>query len=453
MAKRNWLRTMFDPWNVTGTAAGEDTWIRRLVTDPTGQKAGMEDYGDTMRDMMRNQEEQWGDYQNMLGTMPSTGAEYVEQYLEGNPASGMPDVQAYQSDINPSDYYMPDPQKFQSGMESSNYYLPQAQQFQSGLDPSDYYHPEAQQYNVSGGPQYQKWTGDSLGQDPGYKFRMEQGQEAIMGSAAARGNRLGGGTLKELVKFGQGLASQESDRAFGRHQAEFSAGRRPYEFAEPLAMQAGRDYRGDVERGIGQQAAMDIGQEARQYGYGRDYLGDQARESQWRHGVDTAQEGRDYGYGRDYLADLAQGKQWQAGLDIGQEGRNYGYNRDLYQDQMSQWGLGQDALRNQAAMGMQAAGMANPLNFMAAQQPGYTGLAQAAAGQHRPAVWDWLGMGANLMQGAGGLMGGGIMPGMGAAGAGAGGGMAPTPGMQPYMAPTPGMQPYMAPQSIYGITG
>lgn len=48
-----------------------------------------------------------------------------------------------------------------------------------------------------------------LANTPGYQFRFDQGQQAIERSAAARGTALTGGTLKELARFGSGLASQE----------------------------------------------------------------------------------------------------------------------------------------------------------------------------------------------------------------------------------------------------
>lgn len=43
--------------------------------------------------------------------------------------------------------------------------------------------------------------------DPAYQFNLEQGQEAITGSAAAGGTLQSGATLKDLTRFGQGLAT------------------------------------------------------------------------------------------------------------------------------------------------------------------------------------------------------------------------------------------------------
>lgn len=52
--------------------------------------------------------------------------------------------------------------------------------------------------------------------DPGYEFRMKEGQKALERSAAAGGRFLGGGTLKALTRYGQDMGSQEFGRAFDR---------------------------------------------------------------------------------------------------------------------------------------------------------------------------------------------------------------------------------------------
>jgi hypothetical protein len=52
--------------------------------------------------------------------------------------------------------------------------------------------------------------------DPGYNFRMSEGQKAIERSAAARGGLNSGATLKALTKFGQNVASEEYNQAYNR---------------------------------------------------------------------------------------------------------------------------------------------------------------------------------------------------------------------------------------------
>jgi hypothetical protein len=58
--------------------------------------------------------------------------------------------------------------------------------------------------------------------DPGYAFRLEQGQRALERSAAVRGGLQSGGTLKELTRYSQGVASDEFGRAFDRFRANRS---------------------------------------------------------------------------------------------------------------------------------------------------------------------------------------------------------------------------------------
>ena len=59
-------------------------------------------------------------------------------------------------------------------------------------------------------------------QDPGYAFRLQQGQQAIERSAAARGGLGGGRMAKDLTNYAQGAASQEFGNAFNRFQTNRS---------------------------------------------------------------------------------------------------------------------------------------------------------------------------------------------------------------------------------------
>lgn len=54
--------------------------------------------------------------------------------------------------------------------------------------------------------------------DPGYAFRLKEGQRALEQSAAARGGLLSGNTGKALAKYGQEAGSQEYQNAFNRYQ-------------------------------------------------------------------------------------------------------------------------------------------------------------------------------------------------------------------------------------------
>jgi hypothetical protein len=52
--------------------------------------------------------------------------------------------------------------------------------------------------------------------DPGYQFRLDQGQQAMERSAAARGGLLSGAALKDANTYAQGQASQEYQAAYDR---------------------------------------------------------------------------------------------------------------------------------------------------------------------------------------------------------------------------------------------
>lgn len=56
--------------------------------------------------------------------------------------------------------------------------------------------------------------------DPGYQFRLQEGQKALERSAAARGGLFSGRAAKDLTNYGQGAASQEYGNAFNRFQTE-----------------------------------------------------------------------------------------------------------------------------------------------------------------------------------------------------------------------------------------
>ena len=77
------------------------------------------------------------------------------------------------------------------------------------------------QSNIGNQPTYQN-TLANLVNDPGFQFRLQQGQETLENSAAARGNLLSGATLKDLQGYAQGMASQEGQAAFSRDMNTFN---------------------------------------------------------------------------------------------------------------------------------------------------------------------------------------------------------------------------------------
>lgn len=64
------------------------------------------------------------------------------------------------------------------------------------------------------GQQFQAPTAEQAAQTPGYQFALQQGQQALERSAAAKGNLLTGGTAKALDQYSQGMASQNYQNAY-----------------------------------------------------------------------------------------------------------------------------------------------------------------------------------------------------------------------------------------------
>jgi hypothetical protein len=62
-----------------------------------------------------------------------------------------------------------------------------------------------------------------LGQDPGYAFRLKEGQQALDRQAAARGGLISGGALKAAKRYGQDMGSQEYGNAYNRALTNYNA--------------------------------------------------------------------------------------------------------------------------------------------------------------------------------------------------------------------------------------
>lgn len=97
---------------------------------------------------------------------------------------------------------------------------------------------------------YTPFTMEQFQADPGYNFRLSEGLKALERSSAAGGNLLSGSTLKGIVRYGQGTASQEFQNAFNRAQIERQARMNPL---QSLA-------------GVGQTATQQLSQQAGQLG-------------------------------------------------------------------------------------------------------------------------------------------------------------------------------------------
>jgi len=68
------------------------------------------------------------------------------------------------------------------------------------------------------------FTNQQMYQDPGYAFRLSEGQKALDRSAAARGGLISGGALKAAERFGQDMGSQEYQNAYNRALTGYNTG-------------------------------------------------------------------------------------------------------------------------------------------------------------------------------------------------------------------------------------
>ena len=98
--------------------------------------------------------------------------------------------------------------------------------------------------------------------DPGYGFRLREGQQALDRQAAARGGLISGGALKAATRYGQEMGSQEYTNAFNRYQAERTARLQPLQALTGMGQstgqqisQAGQTMASNVGNNMGSAAA------------------------------------------------------------------------------------------------------------------------------------------------------------------------------------------------------
>lgn len=125
------------------------------------------------------------------------GAALLGGYLQGQAAQGAADTQAgaarYAADVQQNIYN-------QQRSDQAPWRAAGATALQQMQDPSF-----QQTFNMS-----------NFTADPGYQFRMDEGQKALERSAAAKGGLQSGGTLKALTRYSQGVASDEYNNAYNR---------------------------------------------------------------------------------------------------------------------------------------------------------------------------------------------------------------------------------------------
>jgi len=156
-------------------------------------------------------------------------------------------------------------------------------------------------------------------QDPGYGFRLSEGQKALDRQAAARGGLISGAALKGAQRFGQEMGSQEYTNAFNRYQTERQARLNPL---QSLA-------------GMGQTSVAQLGQAGQAMATGVGEAGGQAaqaRASGYMGGANALSQGltsyMGYSQGQDRNALLSRAIGNRGGGYIGTEPYS-GYNASI----------------------------------------------------------------------------------------------------------------------------
>ena len=122
---------------------------------------------------------------------------------------------------------------------------------QAGQNALNQLAPMAANYQTFGQAQFQ--------QDPGYAFRLSEGQKALERQASQRGGLISGSALKAATRYGQEMGSQEYSNAFNRYQTERNAQLNPL---QSLA-------------GVGQTTAQNLGGAGQSYASGSNMLASQ----------------------------------------------------------------------------------------------------------------------------------------------------------------------------------
>jgi hypothetical protein len=97
---------------------------------------------------------------------------------------------------------------------------------------------------------------------PGYQFRLDEGRRAMEGSAAARGSLMSGGTLKDLVRFGQGIAADDFNDQFNRTASVAAGGQQVNTTLAGLGANAATNIGNNMMQGANARASGYAGQAA-----------------------------------------------------------------------------------------------------------------------------------------------------------------------------------------------
>jgi len=125
-----------------------------------------------------------------------------------------------------------------------------------GLTLPSFVKPPAFSYQNFNLPSWQ----DVQANDPGYAFRLNEGENQLANSAAAQGLLRSGGTLKDFLKYGQDYASNEYQAGVGRAFQTYSTNRQNAldTYNTNYKTQYVDPYNFDVEKALGEFAPKEL---------------------------------------------------------------------------------------------------------------------------------------------------------------------------------------------------
>ena len=195
--------------------------------------------------------------------------------------------------------------------------------------------------------EFQAPTQQEAAADQGYQFRLAEGQRALENSAAAAGMLRTGNTWKDLQNYGQGAASQEYDKVYGRRMGEHG-------MAYQQALQTNQDQYGRAAQDwqMNRQNQADM--------YGRALTDDQRRMQAQQLTEDSRTRSQQLSEQSRFGAHAANLGTHQAnyGMAAGAWDRNFGGNQAQY-DYAMQRAMHESGMAESAAARAQSASAAN----------------------------------------------------------------------------------------------
>ena len=188
--------------------------------------------------------------------------------------------------------------------------------------------PKSEDYEVD-------W--EKLQNDPGYRFRMQQGQKGVRQNMIASGMGLSGDALKQMTAWSQGFASHEYDKADKRQQQKY---RNDFQ-REMTKYGISKD---SYDRAV-QKYGLDTQNELQRYGVSADQF---ARALQ-SFGVNQQNEMLKYGVSADAFGRAVQ----THGINRQSELDKYGVSKEGWNRSMQQYGVNRETTMGNFGMDMQ----------------------------------------------------------------------------------------------------